>query len=208
MVSFFKSFGKGILYILVLPVLLLILALYAVFALVGFIYLTIKSIILFFTGRSLFDDLPEDKKARAIIKANTINPDDYTPEEDMPYVEENKTVEPQRDLYSSNTPINEDPFYVPEYLKPNNNQVEETPEVEEEEDLVTPNDIAYNPNVEEKVQVEENEKEGTPSYEVEEENNANQHEDIPYIKRDYQVDINEAEDDDDDWDGDSSNLRL
>ena len=205
MVNFFKSFGKGILYVLVLPVLLVILALYAAFALIGFIYLTIKGLILFFTGRSLFDDLPEDKKAKAIIKANTINPDDYTPEGDMPYVEEKTPVQNEtvsREIYTETKPASEDPFYVPEYLKPEEDRPVMEEAVEEEEDLVTPEDIAF-----EKVEREEIQPEEEIKIEPE---NKEEKEDIPYMQSNYQADEIEIgnDDDDDDWDGDSSNLRL
>ena len=67
MINFLKSFAKGILYLLVLPAIIVALAIYAVVALVMFIYLAIKGIVLFFTGRSLYDDLPEDIEARDVI---------------------------------------------------------------------------------------------------------------------------------------------
>lgn len=198
MLNFFKNFGKGILYVLVLPVLLVILVLYAVFALFGFIYLTIKGIILFFTGRSLFDDLPEDKKAKAIIKANTINPDDYVSDGDKPYVEEDNSPKVEvvsRDIYMNEQPSQEDPFYVPEYLKPEEEKpiIEEEP-VQEVEELVTPEDIVYNKEepVEEKLSVEREEQE----------------EDIPYVHQNYQNDEIDIGDEEDEWDGDSGNLRL
>ena len=69
MASLLKSFGKGCLYILVLPVLLVILAVYAVLGVLMFIYVGIKGTFLFFTGRS-FSELPEDVKARAILEGN------------------------------------------------------------------------------------------------------------------------------------------
>ena len=71
MLNFFKSFGKGILYVLVLPFLLVGLALYGVVAIFIFIFLAIKGLVLFFTGRSLDDELPEDKKARLIKEGQT-----------------------------------------------------------------------------------------------------------------------------------------
>ena len=202
MLNFFKSFGKGILYVLVLPVLLVILALYAVFALFGFLYLTIKGIVLFFTGRSLFDDLPEDKKAKAIIKANTINPDDYVPEGDMPYVEE-KEEEPvvqSREPFISPAPQN-DPFYVPEYLRPEQPKVEETPVVEEkEEESINENDFLFE-------RVEREEVKEAPVEEtrvdIKEEK-----EDIPYVHTNYDENDDEYENDDDgNWNS-TDTLRL
>lgn len=68
MEGLFKSFGKGLLYIFVLPFFLLVMAGYALVGLIAFIFLFFKSIILFFCGRSLDIELPEDKKAKAIIQ--------------------------------------------------------------------------------------------------------------------------------------------
>lgn len=67
MVNFFKNFGKGILYVLVLPFLLVILALYFGVSIIIFIYLGFKGIILFLTGRNLFGDFPEDIEAKKIL---------------------------------------------------------------------------------------------------------------------------------------------
>lgn len=68
MESLFKSVGKGLLYLLVLPFFLLVITGYAVAGLLVFIYLFFKSIILFFSGRSLNIELPEDKRAKEIIQ--------------------------------------------------------------------------------------------------------------------------------------------
>ena len=74
MAQLLKSFGKGCLYILVLPVLLVILAVYVVLGLGMFIYIGIKGAILFFTGRN-FGELPEDIKARAILEGTDDKPE-------------------------------------------------------------------------------------------------------------------------------------
>lgn len=71
MEGFFKSFGKGLLYILVLPFFLIIISFFAIAGLFVFIYLFIASIVLFFMGRSLDIELPEDKKAKEIM--NSLN---------------------------------------------------------------------------------------------------------------------------------------
>ena len=115
MVNFFKNFAKGVLYVLVLPALLVVLVLYAVAGLFMFIYLGIKGLVLFFTGRSLYEDLPEDKEAKRRlgilppepkeeVKEQTINVAPSSAQE----VEQNNEEE---DIVSS------DPFYVPEYLR-------------------------------------------------------------------------------------------
>lgn len=127
MANFFKSFGKGILYLLVLPFLLVILAVYGVVGLFVFLFMAIKGLILFFTGRSLFDDLPEDKKAKEIIAAQARPTAQMTLAATSEEDEEENTHGIDKSLYTNSEPEvdqTEDPFYVPEYLK-------NTPEVEE-----------------------------------------------------------------------------
>lgn len=65
--SFFKSFGKGILYVIFLPFIILILALYALLGLFVMCVLFIKNIVLFFKGKSIFTPLTEDLEAAAIL---------------------------------------------------------------------------------------------------------------------------------------------
>lgn len=124
MINFLKSFAKGILYLLVLPAIIVALAIYAVVALVMFVYLAIKGIVLFFTGRSLYDDLPEDIEAK-----KRLNP---TPAAASPTPTTNTNT---NDVIINTTPIIEtpntnDPFYVPEYLK-SQEENEEAPIMEE-----------------------------------------------------------------------------
>ena len=64
MASLFKKFVKGILYFLVLPVVLVVLSIYAVFGLFQFCIVGIKALFLFFSGRNIFGDFPEDIEAR------------------------------------------------------------------------------------------------------------------------------------------------
>ena len=114
MANFFKSFGKGVLYLLVLPVLVIVLAIYAVGAFFIFLYLAVKGLVLFFTGRSLFDDLPEDKEAKKRLALA------HPSEKEGPTININGEGRP----IINSTPVidspdgNEvDPFYVPDYLK-------------------------------------------------------------------------------------------
>ena len=69
MITFLKTFGKGILYFIGLPFLLLFLCLYGAYLLVIFFIVSIKSVILFFAGKniSIKDEL--DDKAFKILKA-------------------------------------------------------------------------------------------------------------------------------------------
>ena len=67
MAELFKKFGMGILYILVLPIFLLALIIFGAYGVIVFILLSIKSIFLFFMGKSLHGELEEDIKARKIL---------------------------------------------------------------------------------------------------------------------------------------------
>ena len=69
MAKFFKTFAKGILYILALPLLVVFLAVYFVISLFSFIFLSIQGIILFFKGDSLVGELEEDRLARERLDA-------------------------------------------------------------------------------------------------------------------------------------------
>ena len=133
MVSFFKNFGKGVLYVLVLPALLVGLAVYAVVALFVFIYLAIKGLILFFTGRSLYEDLPEDTEAKRILNRNKgiVEDEAEDKKEEEPLVEEtSEEVEEE--------PKANDPFYVPEYLRKQPKKEVEEPLMEEPEEEPQP----------------------------------------------------------------------
>ncbi len=88
MMSFFKSFGQGILYLLTLPVVLVILALYAAMGILIILFLMLKSVILFFKGKNIFNDFPEDVKVNEILKPKSKDT-------------EVEVVEPERDPTSS-----------------------------------------------------------------------------------------------------------
>jgi hypothetical protein len=64
MLEFLKRCGLGILYVIAAPFAVILLALFAVLGLVVFLFMLVKSLILFFSGRSVFDDLPEDIEAK------------------------------------------------------------------------------------------------------------------------------------------------
>jgi hypothetical protein len=67
MLSLFKTFGKGLLYTVTLPITLLILLGYMIYGVFYFLFLSIKSIVLFFKGKTIFSELEEDVKAREIL---------------------------------------------------------------------------------------------------------------------------------------------
>ena len=142
MINFFKNFGKGILYVLVLPVIIVALAIYAVVALFVFIFLAIKGLVLFFTGRSLYEDLPEDKEAKKRLGIKD--------EKEAP-----KAAPTDVSQYNEgvNDDISTDPFYVPEYLRPQEQPEDETmsfeeePPVEQESPLQENNEVEPEPEV-------------------------------------------------------------
>ena len=67
MLGFFKIFGRGVLTVVLLPFIALLLALYFVYCIIIFVYIGIRSIIVFFAGGSPLGDLPEDVEAKRII---------------------------------------------------------------------------------------------------------------------------------------------
>lgn len=79
MTSFFKSFGKGILYIIGLPFALVFLAIVAVIGIPVIVFLFIKSIFLFFKGSTLDTDFEEDIQAKKIL-----NPELYVAQDSVP----------------------------------------------------------------------------------------------------------------------------
>ncbi|MGM9874096.1 MAG: hypothetical protein ACI31G_04185 [Bacilli bacterium] len=67
MSGFFKSFGRGVLYVIFLPFIVLLLALYSVVGVFILLYLSIKSVILFFKAKTIFSPLEEDIEADLIL---------------------------------------------------------------------------------------------------------------------------------------------
>ena len=128
MVSTFKSIGKGLLYVAIFPLGLVAIALYAVFGLFIFLYQFVRLIILFFTGRNLKTDLPEDIEARKILEGNK---------------EENKDLS----LYPSDTIV-----YDSGYSTPVLNEGKKEESVEEPKHFDGPKDL----DEEEKEKEEEN----------------------------------------------------
>ena len=82
-----KKCGRGILYIFTLPVLLVVLSVYAVIGVVQFFVVGIKSIIYYFTGRNLFGEFPEDIKAREILEGKDVTNINIAQEPPKPIVE-------------------------------------------------------------------------------------------------------------------------
>ena len=72
--SIFKKFGQGLLYILVLPAFLLAIVIFGVYGVGLFIVLMIKSIVCFFKGKTLYEDLPEDIEAQRRLHPERVEP--------------------------------------------------------------------------------------------------------------------------------------
>ncbi len=68
MASFFKTFFLGILVTILLPLIAVVLALFFVYCLLVFLYMSIKCIIIFFSGGAPMGDLKEDIEAKDILK--------------------------------------------------------------------------------------------------------------------------------------------
>lgn len=102
MANFFKGFGKGLLYVLLFPFILVGIVLYAVFGLFVFVFQFFKLIYLFFTGRTLFSDFEEDIAAKAILE-----------KEQNPTVESDESKNDQLSLYPSDSPM-----YTSNYSSP------------------------------------------------------------------------------------------
>ena len=116
MASIFKNIGKGVGYFFAFPFLLVAIAVYAVFGLIVFFVQFVKLIILFFTGRTLFSDLPEDIELRAKMTKDE-------PQEEQKEEEENK----QLSLYPSDSVV-----YGSNYSSPLFSEKKEEPKEEQE----------------------------------------------------------------------------
>lgn len=98
MTSFFKSFGKGILYIIGLPFALLFLAVVAVIGLPIIVFLFLKSILLFFKGETLDSDFEEDIQAKKIL-----NPGQYLTQEEIKAAQSAATPDPVKEEHKTSS---------------------------------------------------------------------------------------------------------
>ena len=135
MLGLIKTFGKGILYVITFPLVLIVLAFYGICGLFAFLFLSIKSVILFFQGKTIYSELEEDKKANEILlAANNMS----APKEETPVVEiinanpnpiymydDNPAVNPapRNEIPHNDIPpvINNNPAFIP---------VEEPPQID------------------------------------------------------------------------------
>ena len=116
MAALFRKFLKGILYFLVLPVVLVVLALYSIVGLVQFCIVGCKALFLFFSGRNIFGDFPEDIEARKILYGDPDAPAENvevvdTPEEPYvtsPFDSENNSIDALNEQSLPPLPNNEE----------------------------------------------------------------------------------------------------
>ena len=92
--GFVKSIGKGLLYVISFPIIIIGVALYCVVGLFIYLFQLGKLIFLFFTGRKLSNELEEDVKAQAIINKD-----------------KEETEDSQLSLYPSDSVLYEDNGY-------------------------------------------------------------------------------------------------
>ena len=67
MTGFLKVFVQGILAVVLSPVIALILAIYFCYCILVFVYIAIRSVVVFFTGGTPLGDLPEEVEAKRVL---------------------------------------------------------------------------------------------------------------------------------------------
>ena len=73
MIGFFKRVGKGLGYIFFVPLYFALICIVGAFGIILLFFLFVKALYLFFTGRSMHDDLPEDVKAKEVLQRSNPN---------------------------------------------------------------------------------------------------------------------------------------
>ena len=202
MAEILKLFGKGLLYTLLSPFILLIILLYMIYGLFHFIFLAIKSLVLFFKGKDLNSETAADVKAKQILY--NIKPE---PAEDEIEILDEKEEEVNNltynssflysnfDLGTGNNTVSQEENNEPSELADiktieNVIEEEETPIISEEPEIESEEiieEVGFIPL--EEPEIEEEEEENTS--EVEEEN---VEEEIPFIPNETQVEEEIIED--------------
>ena len=118
-----KALGKGLLYVLLFPLLVAAVSLYGVFGIFVFLFTFGKMIYLFFTGRSLSSDLEEDIKVKAIIAKKNGEEEEKEEEKESPM-----------SLYPSDSIVYANP-YSPTTVKEENKEEIEQDKVESLDDI-------------------------------------------------------------------------
>lgn len=115
--KFLKSFGFGLLYIVLLPFILVGIALIAVYAVVVFFIEFVIMLINFFSGKKLFPPFEEDVKAQKIIQNQLdakLNPQPApTPQPQTVFVQQNYYTSPPNQPQQAIAQQNQQPFPQP-----------------------------------------------------------------------------------------------
>lgn len=119
MISFFKGILKGLFYVVFFPLGLIAISLYAIFGIFVFIYRLVRLAILFFTGRNLKNELPEDEEVRKLLEKQTKSEEEHS--------------EPALNLYPSDQEMYKTDEYVSPAFEEKKEEVEQ-PSLLEEED--------------------------------------------------------------------------
>ena len=110
MSHFLKVFLSGIIYVLLSPVILLVLAIYAAYCLIVFIYMAIRCLIVFFSGGNPLGDLKEDVDAKKILKERELAPaNPVQPQINNFYGPMPQAYPPENPEYGPNPFLNNDP---------------------------------------------------------------------------------------------------
>lgn len=102
MLAFLKVFARGIIVTILLPIILLVLALYGVYCLVLFVFMFFKGVIDYFQGKSFSTDLPEDSEARRLLLEQELT--DHRAKEMLNVMYQNHLAQQQ---FQSTQPIQE-----------------------------------------------------------------------------------------------------
>jgi len=204
--SILKKFGQGILYLFVLPLLLVAVAIFGVYGIFLFIILMIKSIILFFKGKSLQSDLPEDIEAKRILYPEKVEPKAEVEEREPIYIVDRDTDRIDEDRMAARYAIEEEK--ARRAIEEDRRKEIETSYDEEEEDdfdeepLLLDNEEKIEPNIEDdSEEVEEEDFEEEEDVESEKltvdelMDDEEEEEDIPTLEEESKIKVDDSDDD-------------
>lgn len=128
MLKLLKVFARGIIVTLLLPVIVLVWVLYAVYCIGLFIFMFIKTTIEYFKGLSFNADLPEDIEARKIVLEKEKR--DEQAKEMLSSMYENSLAQQQARMFNEPSENQENPQEKPDFL----DEITNDEPLEEEED--------------------------------------------------------------------------
>ena len=131
MLGFLKIFLQGILYVVLLPFILLDLAFYVAYCLIIFIYMAIRSIIVFFMGGTPLGDLPEEVEAKRILMEREENKETNSTQALADALVQSQ-LQIAQSLYAQQT-VNSAPQEEPTYSQPEFQTSDDLDENKEEE---------------------------------------------------------------------------